>query len=313
MTTFFLSCRLLADPVILLFFSLRLKAVAHKTTKNGCTMKLKALFFLFLFSSSFAFGKHKAQEPPFFYVVIPSYNNEQYCIRNLDSIVQQDYPHWKAIYINDLSSDRTGRMVEDYVTRNNLRSKITVQHNWKRKGMLSNIYHAVRKAKPNWVVVTVDGDDTLRGKDVFSYLASVYHNPDVWMTYGNWESEPKERLKSDNDHIPEYIRATNKFRKYKFCTTQLRTFYAGLFRKIKKRDLQTKGKFFMAAGDVAFMMPLLEMSSLGHYRFIEKVIYNYNLHNPINDFKVNGGLQSWSAAQVGKKKPYKPLKKATWK
>ncbi|MBS0636121.1 MAG: glycosyltransferase family 2 protein [Verrucomicrobia bacterium] len=252
-------------------------------------------------------------EPVFFYVVIPSHNNEQYCIQNLESIVRQDYPHWRAIYINDLSADRTGNIVQDYLTKHNLHHRIKLVHNWKRKGMLANIYNAVRKAKKNWVVVTVDGDDTLRGNDVFSHLAKVYSDPNVWMTYGNWESEPKGRLPSDNDHIPAFISSHNKFRKYKFCTTQLRTFYAGLFHKIKKRDLQHKGKFFMAAGDVAFMIPLLEMSSLGHFHFVERVIYNYNLHNPINDFKVNGGLQGWCARQVGKKKPYKPLKKATWK
>ncbi len=270
-------------------------------------------FFLFIFLSTALYAKHRKDEPIFFYVVIPSYNNEQYCIRNLESIVRQDYPHWKAIYINDLSADRTGHLVEDYITRNNLRHKFEVVHNWKRRGMLANIYNAVKKAKPHWVVVTVDGDDTLRGNDVFSYLASVYKDPNVWMTYGNWEAEPKGRLQSDNDVIPDHIRLTNSFRSYKFCTTQLRTFYAGLFRKIKKRDLQHKGQFFMAAGDVAFMIPLLELSSRGHFRFIEKVIYNYNLHNPINDFKVNGGLQGWCAGQVGKKPPYKPLRKATWK
>lgn len=272
------------------------------------------LFLLVVFSSTATLSaKHRKNEPIFFYVVIPSYNNEQWCIRNLESIVRQDYPHWKAVYINDLSSDRTGNMVEDYVTRNNLRHKIEVVHNWTRKGMLANIYHAVKRAKPNWVVVTVDGDDTLRGNDVFSHLASVYQNPNVWMTYGNWEAEPKGRLPSDNDFIPDEVAFKNTFRQYKFCTTQLRTFYAGLFHKIKKRDLQHKGKFFMAAGDVAFMIPLLEMSSRGHFHFVQKVVYNYNLHNPINDFKVNGGLQGWCARQVGKKKPYKPLSKATWK
>lgn len=276
-------------------------------------MTMWRAFFLFLLLSSALSAKQHKNDPIFFYVVIPSYNNEQYCIRNLDSIVQQDYPHWKAVYINDFSIDRTGHLVEEYVRTRNLHHKIEIVHNWHRRGMLANIYNAVRKAKPNWVVVTVDGDDTLRGRDVFSYLASIYKDPNVWMTYGNWESEPKGRLKSDNEMIPDHIRLANGFRSYKFCTTQLRTFYAGLFRKIRKRDLQHKGKFFMAAGDVAFMIPLLELSSRGHFYFIEKVIYNYNLHNPINDFKVNGGLQGWCARQVGKKKPYRPLRTASWR
>lgn len=69
----------------------------------------------------------------------------------------------------------------------------------------------------------------------------------------------------------------------------------------------------MAAGDVAFMIPLLEMASLGHIFFVERVIYRYNVENPINDFKVNGILQSWSARKICEKAPYKPLKEASWK
>jgi hypothetical protein len=121
-------------------------------------------------------------------------------------------------------------------------------------------------------------------------------------------------LNSDNEPLPDKVLRKNSFRSYgKFCTTQLRTFYAGLFRKIKKRDLQHKGKYFMAAGDVAFMMPLLEMSSLGHIFFADRVIYRYNVENPINDYKVNGVLQGWCARKITSKKPYKPLRKATWK
>jgi glycosyltransferase involved in cell wall biosynthesis len=282
----------------------------------GEFMKWRALLFciLSLLCTTSLTAKHRKKAPVFFYVVIPSYNNEKWCLKNIESVINQDYPHWKAIYINDLSSDRTGNIIEEYLNKHShLRQKFEVVHNWERKGMLANIYNAVQKAKNNWVVVTVDGDDTLKGKDVFSHLADIYDkNSNVWMTYGNWEADPPGKLQSDNEHIPDYIVLSNRFRQYKFCTTQLRTFYAGLFKKIKKSDFQHKGKFFMAAGDVAFMIPLLELSARGHIHFVEKVIYTYNLHNPINDFKVNGGLQGWCSTQIGKKKPYTPLKKASF-
>src|SRR5208282_2333999 len=128
--------------------------------KKGMFMKWRALFSLLFFiaSSATLAAKHQKKDPIFFYVVIPSYNNEKWCIRNIESIVKQDYPHWKAIYINDLSSDRTGNIVEDYLNQHShLRQKFEVVHNQKRKGMLANIYNAVKKAKKNWVVVTVDG------------------------------------------------------------------------------------------------------------------------------------------------------------
>jgi len=273
-------------------------------------MRWRALFFLLFILPSISSLSAK-QKKPFFFVVIPSRNNQEYCIENLDSLVKQDYQNWRAVFINDYSSDRTGNLIEEYVIQKNLRHKIKIVHNHWRKGALANIYNAVKMAKKNWVVVTLDGDDTLRGTDVLSHLANIYKKKKVWMTYGNWESVPAGRLRSDNEAIPKKIIKKNRFRKYKFCTTQLRTFYAGLFRKIRKRDLQHKGKYFMAAGDVAFMIPLLEMSSKNHIHFVEKIIYNYRIH-PNNDFQVNGPLQGWCGAQVGKMKRYKPLKKASW-
>lgn len=273
-------------------------------------MNWRVLCFFLLFLSSAEMLSAK-QKKPFFFVIIPSRNNENYCIENLESVVKQNYTNWRAVYINDFSADRTGNKVEEYVTQKNLRHKIKIIHNHWHKGALANIYNGVKMAKKNWVVITLDGDDTLRGTDVFSTLAKIYRNKKVWMTYGNWESNPPGRLKSDNERIPKEIMKKNRFRKYKFCTTQLRTFYAGLFRKIRRRDLQHKGKFYMAAGDVAFMIPLLEMASKNHIHFVEQVIYNYRIH-PNNDFQVNGRLQGWCGAQIGKKKRYTPLKKASW-
>src|SRR5690242_2167515 len=125
------------------------------------------LLYLLLFVLKFSLLL--AAKPPFFYVVIPSYNNEQYCIRNIQSIAAQDYPHWKAIYINDSSTDQTGARVQKYIEENNLQHKFKVVHNLRRQGMLANIYHAVKKAKPHWIVATVDGDDTLRDDTVLSF------------------------------------------------------------------------------------------------------------------------------------------------
>jgi hypothetical protein len=37
-------------------------------------------------------------DPPIeFVVVIPSYNNEKWCIKNLNSVVKQSYPHWSIV------------------------------------------------------------------------------------------------------------------------------------------------------------------------------------------------------------------------
>ena len=51
-------------------------------------------------------------------VVIPSYNNEQWYERNLQSILEQNYANFRIIYVNDCSQDRTGECVEKWVISN---------------------------------------------------------------------------------------------------------------------------------------------------------------------------------------------------
>lgn len=60
-------------------------------------------------------------------------------------------------------------------------------------------------------------------------------------------------------------------------------------------------------GDMAIMLPMLEMSSKGHFRFIKKVLYIYNVENPLNDHRVNAELQRSLDAYIRAKPRYEPL------
>ena len=42
---------------------------------------------------------------PFFSIVIPCYNSEEYLSECLESIIAQDFDQWEAIVINDASTD----------------------------------------------------------------------------------------------------------------------------------------------------------------------------------------------------------------
>jgi glycosyltransferase involved in cell wall biosynthesis len=278
-------------------------------------MKLALLLFLCIFGFQ-PRHIHAAQalekEPISLFIVIPSYNNELWCINNLTSIAEQKYPHWQAYYINDNSTDNTLTLVQRFIKKNKLQNKIKVINNSKRVGALANTYNAIQKANPKSVVIMVDGDDRLKDENVFEYVASTYkNNPNVWLTYGNYIAEPTFR-RSVCGLFPEEIVKNNNFRNYKYITGHLRTFYAGLFQLIKKQDLlDQNGEFLKSAGDVATMMPMMEMASLGHYRFIPKILYIYNVGNPICDHN-NRPVQRDCSLYVRAKKPYAPLKSAPW-
>jgi len=242
-----------------------------------------------------------------FTIIIPSYNNEDYYYRNLDSIVHQKTDaHIKIIYINDCSTDHTGQLVDAYVNQYNLQSLITVIHNQKRVGALANLYNAIHQIEDTRVVVVVDGDDWLAHDQVLKRLELEYLNKDIWLTYGQYLYYP-EGFDGICKEVPHEIMQTNRFRQFSWVTSALRTFYAGLFKRIKRKDLQYKNEFFPMAYDVAMMMPMLEMASRGHISFIPDILYVYNHRNMLSDHNTNRELQAALTHVIYARKPYKPF------
>ncbi len=269
-----------------------------------CLTSMKYLFCsVVIFFTSFSLSVCGIE----FVVIVPSYNNERYVYRNLDSIVHQklDFP-FEVIYINDCSTDRTGEFVDIYIKKNELASSITVIHNEKRVGSLANLHRVIHQCSDHKVIVVVDGDDWFSQDKVLKRLASEYQDSNVWMTYGQYIYYPEGEI-GVCAPIPHYVTESNSFRKYDWVTSHLKTFYAALFKCIRLDDLKYKGAFFPMANDVAMMLPMLEMASCGHIRFIPDVLYVYNHSNPLSNHNIDRSKQVQLAGVTVARKPYEPL------
>lgn len=203
--------------------------------------------------------------------------------------------------------------MDTYINKHNLTSRVTLIHNKQRVGALENIYNAIYNYIPdNAVVVSVDGDDMLLHNEVLLQLEKAYSNPDIWMTYGSCLKIP-EGTTTLTRRIPEFVFEQKKLREYDFVAQHLRTFKAGLFKKIKKADLMYEEKFFTMTWDMAFMFPMLEMCSpqkpgdKNHSKHIKEILYLYRVDNPINDIKVNRTLQKRLKAHIRAMPPYEPI------
>lgn len=247
-----------------------------------------------------------AAEKPFV-IVIPSYNNADYCEQNLLSVLNQRYRNFRVVYIDDASTDETVQKVKAIIERSPLKNQITLIERKQNQGSLSNLYDTIHQCRDDEIVVRVDGDDFLAHPFVLKKLNKVYADPDVWMTYGNYLDYPSYQQEPQLcQEFPKSILRNHRFRHYKWVTAHLHTFYAGLFKKISPHHLMKEGKFLPMAGDVAFMLPLLEMSA-GHFRFIKEVLYLYNRKNPISDHIKNLPLQSAFEGYVRSLPSYQPL------
>lgn len=239
-------------------------------------------------------------------VVIPSYNNSKWCKLNLGNLFQQNYRNYHVVYIDDCSSDTTYEVAQQFVRQCNMQDRVTLIKNPDRHGALYNLYHAIHSLPDKAIVITLDGDDWFKGTDVLSTINEAYSDPNVWLTYGQFEEFPRGSLGICHP-MPEYIVQSKSYRKQNWFTSHLRTFYAGLFKKIKKEDLLDEdGSFYAVTWDQAFMFPMLEMAD-GRIKFIDKIMYVYNQANPLNDFKMHLRKQLMAERTIRRKNSYDPL------
>lgn len=236
---------------------------------------------------------------------MPSFNNAAWYQRNLDSLLSQRYEHYTVLYINDASTDGTGDLVAEYLRRRGQEERVTLVTNPCRLKSLANIFHAAHTCDPDTIVVLVDGDDALAHDQVLRRLNEIYQDPAVWMTYGQFRWIPDGSL-GFAAPVPAEVVAENRFREYPWVFTHLRTFYAGLFQRIRKQDLLHESDFFDMTSDLAIMYPLLEMAG-PHSRFVSEVLYLYNNENPLSDHQTDPARQVELTAVIRRQGRYRPI------
>lgn len=246
------------------------------------------------------------QEQTSFAIVTCSYNNGQWCERNLRSIFEQQYHNWHLFYIDDCSTDDTVVQVKALIDLYQMHHKVTLICNKRRHGHMHNQYYVIQDIAPDEVVVMADGDDWMAHPHVLQKLNEVYSTQDAWLTYGQFWYWHKDRLGICRP-LPADVITENKIRDYPvWVTSHLRTFYAGLFHKIRLEDLLYEGQFIPMSVDVATMFPMIEMAG-EHIHFIDEVLYIYNDANQLNFYHHQKEQQIRIRKALATRTRYKPL------
>ena len=110
-------------------------------------------------------------------VIIPAYKAEKYISRCLNSLINQTYNNIEIIVVNDGSPDNTGKMLDNWATKD---ARIKVIH--KENGGVSSARNEGIKAATGKYICFVDIDDEVK-PDYVKYLhrAITEHNTDVAM------------------------------------------------------------------------------------------------------------------------------------
>ena len=105
-------------------------------------------------------------------IVVPVYNVEKYLMRCYDSIVSQTYENWEVIFVDDGSTDDSGKMCDEIAKKD---KRIKVVHK-KNEGLGLARNHGVRLCNGEYIFF-VDSDDYIEKDAIESLLkiAAEYH------------------------------------------------------------------------------------------------------------------------------------------
>ena len=240
------------------------------------------------------------EEKPFV-VIIPSYNNEDYVEKNLRSVLEQEYNNYRVIYVDDCSTDRTYEAALECVRAFEAEDKVTFIRNRENYKALYNLYYAIQTIPDDEIVVILDGDDWAAHSGVLKELNRYYADPNVWICYSQFITYPKYEK---GNMLP--VNVNKRTLRGQTFLPQIRSFYAGLFKKIKLKDLLYQGEFFPSSWDLAIMLPLWEMGR-HHSVFIPDVLYVYNRESPLNDDKIHREKQALFKRYIRSLPPYSEI------
>jgi len=113
-------------------------------------------------------------------VIVPCYNQAIYLPDALQSVLDQNYPHWECIIVNDGSPDNTEEVAKRWMEKDS-RFKYFHKEN---SGVCDTRNFGVKQAKGNYII-PLDGDDKI-GPDYFREAIEVFTaDPDVKLIYSN--------------------------------------------------------------------------------------------------------------------------------
>jgi len=213
-----------------------------------------------------------------FVFVIPYFNCQEDITRTIYSMVSQSYDDWRAVLINDLSTDGTRDVVHKACNSlpNHLRNKFTLVDNEEKHGEVRNTLRTVQTIDDSDVVCRLDGGDWLTENDLLSILDSVYQDEkvEVAWTAHRWSYTTR------NISGPMNLSNGQTVYQHPWVSSHLKTFRCGSLKKVPVRNFKDdEDNFIMIACDQAVFLPMMHIahSEGKKLQFVPIVGYHYNI------------------------------------
>jgi glycosyltransferase involved in cell wall biosynthesis len=243
-----------------------------------------------------------------FKIITSFYNVENWIRATVNSVLLQTYTDFECILTDDMSTDKSSEYAKELIEED---SRFKLVQNTEKSNALKNNDVAIESCNPSDddVIVILDGDDWLASPLSLEMLNNAYKFKKCWMTYGSYIEYPSKRRGDFCKPVSTSVIEESVFRSVPWIFSHLKTFKYGLWKKIDKKDFidPKTDEYFEKTQDLAFMLPMLEMSGR-NTAFINEILYVYNLANPLNDHKVGHFEQLRIESHIRGKQKYLPVK-----
>ena len=225
-----------------------------------------------------------------FSIIVPVYN----CTKSLNycaqSVLQQTYPDWQLILVDDGSSDGSGELCDRLAAEN---ERIQVIH--KPNGGVSSARNVGVDVATGEYIVFCDSDDYLEPDYLEVLLETAKNNPDcghIWCCFQTVTGYQKENA------VPNCSAAENiqRYTLQDYMTLHEMWLDAGPWNKLYRSDIiKSSGVRFpedLSLGeDWLFNLAYIDASENGRIAVITKPLYNYVRGNDESlDFKYRSDL-----------------------
>ena len=249
-----------------------------------------------------------------FVAIVPVYNMGPYIGNCLKSIIDQDYPDIGIIVCDDMSTDNTADVINEYVeVAAETERDVIFTKNDKKLYPAGNIYEsAMNHIGDDSVMGIVDGDDYLCKSYAVSRMMKEYDNEDVWMAWS------QHRLASGGTDTGSNVAGLSKplpddntiqTRQY-WSVSHFRTNRKFLFNHLNRADLldyKNAEQYSPVCGDAAYLYPLVEMCGRARTSFIREVLYHYRDNLSTNEHRGKYNEAVEYGLRLKTLKPYKQL------
>lgn len=206
-------------------------------------------------------------------ILVPCHNCSDYIAACLQSIQDQSFENYTVTVLVDKSNDATTDEVKPFLRD----SRFSLIAHTARQYLMGNLAYGFRelRAEPNDIVVIVDGDDFLLPGALKS----------VWEEHAKgYDFVYTDMLVSDSSKsIGRPILPGVPIRSQNWCVSHLRSFKAYLLEELSDDLFQDEnGNYFRAAGDMSWIMPMIERAGSYKTRFIPRKLYHYRVHDRCN-------------------------------